>query len=166
MSENNVHPRKTFGKRRSLRLPGHDYRESRPYHITWGTYERRNLLMSSELAISVIEILKQEIGRTPADLYAYCIMPDHVHVLLAPRDNQDVIRTIQAVKSRTTHTYWELGGTGKLWQRGFYDHILRQHEDIQQVARYILANPVRAGLAEDIVSYPYSGSLVFDKEDL
>ncbi len=100
-------------------------------------------------------------------VYAYCFMPDHVHLLLSPAENgRDPIAFVQGYKSRSTHIYWGEGGTGKLWQRSFYDHILRKHEDVKKIARYIFGNPVRKGLVEDYRSYPFSGSLVFNKEDL
>jgi REP element-mobilizing transposase RayT len=44
---------------------------------------------------------------------------------------------------------------GKLWQPAFFDHALRKEENIQQVARYIVANPLRAGLVENIEDYPH-----------
>ena len=156
---------KTFGKRRSLRMSGYDYRESRAYHITWGTFERRTLLTDNDLASEVVRILEEEAVRTLTDLYAYCVMPDHVHVLLQP-NGVDLIQFVQAVKSKTTRTYWKLGGIGKLWQRGFHDHILRYEESLHGIAQYILANPVRAGLTDDIVAYPFSGSTMFRIEEL
>ncbi len=83
-------------------------------------------------------------------------MPDHVHALLVPRDGGNVIRFVQAVKSRTARAYAALGGTERLWQRGFYDRIVRREEDVARLAEYILANPIRAGLAEETSTYPFS----------
>jgi len=145
----------TFRKRRSLRLLSHDYAEARPYHVTWGTHRGRPIVLA-DTARAVADCIEAESNRTPADLYAYCVMPDHVHVLLVPRERGNVIRFVQAVKSRTARAYTALGGTEKLWQRGFYDRILRTEEDICRLAEYILANPVRAGLAEDTSAYPFS----------
>ena len=156
---------KTFGKQRSLRLPGYDYHESRAYHVTWGTFKRRKLLTDKGLASEVARILEAEVGRTLTDLYAYCVMPDHVHVLLQPNGG-NLIQYVQAVKGKTTRIYWKLGSTGKLWQRGFHDHILRCDESLHGIAQYILANPVRAGLTDDIVAYPFSGSTMFRIEEL
>jgi len=147
-------------------LLGFDYRQSRAYHLTWGTYRRRQLLTAPPLARGVIDLVKEEAVRTQMILFAYCLMPDHVHLLVCPEINGNLISFIQGFKSKTTRAYWSTGGTGRLWQRGFYDHILRQDEGIELVARYILANPVRAGLVKDITRYPFSGSLVFDKTDL
>ena len=156
---------KTFGKRRSLRLLGCDYSESRAYHITWRTYHRRKSLGSERLAAEVCRILKEESVRTRTGLYAFCVMPDHVHVLLQPNDI-DLIQYVKAVKGKSTRAFWKLGGVGKLWQRGFYDHILRSEESLLRVVRYILANPVRAQLTDDISAYPFSGSTVFKIEEL
>lgn len=51
-----------------------------------------------------------------------------------------------------------------LWQKSYYDHVLRQEEDLQAVARYIWANPVRANLVQNTNDYPYPGSLtMFDE---
>ena len=87
----------------------------------------------------------------------FMIMPDHIHLLVCPRPNGDLIGFVRRVKSKSTRTYWTLGGTAKLWQRGFYDHVLRQSEDVNDVAAYILENPVRAGLVSDFTRYPFSG---------
>jgi REP element-mobilizing transposase RayT len=113
-----------------------------------------------DLARTAIECMEAEAARAPVDLCAYCVMPDHVHVLLVLRDGASVIRFIQAVKSRTTRAYWALGGEGKLWQRGFYDHIVRREESVSRIAEYIFANPVRAGLAENASAYPFSRSFL------
>jgi putative transposase len=157
---------RTFGRRRSLRLRGFDYRQSRAYHLTWGTYRRKQLLAAPPLARGVMDLVKEEAVRTRMTLFAYCLMPDHVHLLICPETGADLVSFVQGFKGKTTRVYWSTGGTGRLWQRGFYDHILREDEDIKRVAGYILANPVRAGLAEDITQYPFSGSLVFDKATL
>jgi len=148
----------SFRKRRSLRLPCYDYSESRPYHITWGTHDRKRILCREDLARAVIECMEAEAALARVDLCAYCVMPDHVHVLLVPREGANVVRFTQSVKSRTALAYCMLGGEGKLWQRGFYDHIVRREESVSRIAEYILANPVRAGLVENPLAYPFSRS--------
>jgi len=49
----------------------------------------------------------------------------------------------------------QLYRSGSLWQDGFHDHALRREEDLKQVAWYIVANPLRAGLADRLGDYPY-----------
>ncbi|GAA61149.1 transposase [Pseudoalteromonas sp. BSi20652] len=50
-------------------------------------------------------------------------------------------------------------GRQKLWQKGFYDHLIRNTEDLNSCARYIVANPLRANLIENIAEYPYWDSI-------
>ncbi|MNE68641.1 hypothetical protein D3C80_1643130 [compost metagenome] len=45
--------------------------------------------------------------------------------------------------------------SGRLWQKGFHDHALRREEDVKAVARYVVANPLRAGLVEKLADYPF-----------
>ncbi len=166
VSKDKISGYKTYGKRRSLRLPGFDYRSPHAYHLTWGTVDRKQLLRNPSIVIPLIEELKVEAKDRGILLYAYCFMPDHVHLLVSPERGQDVVSFIQSYKSKTTRIYWGMGNRGKLWQHGFYDHILRQEESIQGIARYILENPVRKGLVDDFRDYPFSGSLIFEKSDL
>ena len=98
-------------------------------------------------------------------LLAYCLMPDHMHLLVQPEDGVDVVAFVRRVKSRTTRIYWSEGEAGRLWQRGFYDHVLRGDEDVLHTARYVLANPVRAGLVSEPTEYPFSGSLLFGDDE-
>jgi len=89
----------SFRKRRSLRLPCHDYSESRPYHVTWGTHDRKRILWREDLARAVIDCVEAEAVRAPVNLLAYCVMPDHVHVLLMPRDGANVIPIFYSLRT-------------------------------------------------------------------
>ncbi len=103
---------------------------------------------------------------TGTTVYAYCFMPDHAHLLVALPGGVHLSRFVQAFKGRSTRAFWEHGGSGRLWQRGFYDHVLRAEEDVREMARYIVANPVRRGLVQDFREYGGSGSLAFPLDDL
>ena len=157
---------KSYGHRRSLRLEGFDYSRTLVYHITWGTYHRRPHLADEDLASEVVGILLDEARESCFELLAFCVMPDHVHLLVQTSEGTDLIRFVQSVKGKSTRAHWRLVGGGKLWQRSFYDHVLRSEEGIPDVARYILANPMRAGLVDRIADYPFCGSTVFQLEDL
>jgi putative transposase len=89
-------------------------------------------------------------------VHAYCFMPDHLHLLTSGQERQSLVRFIQHFKQRSSFAYKREAGR-LLWQTSFWDHILRESEDMVDVARYIWANPVRAGLAEDLRAYPFSG---------
>ena len=85
-------------------------------------------------------------------------MPDHVHLVLEGlSDSSDLRRFVRDWKQRTAFEYRKTTGRD-LWQRGYFDHVLRADEDTDIVARYVLTNPVRAGLVADVKDYRYVGS--------
>jgi len=150
----------------SLRLREFDYRRSGPYHVILGTHRKQALLGCTELAERLIALLQDEAAATDATVHAYCFMPDHVHILISLGGGDSLNRFVQRFKSRAARIHRQLGKNGKLWQRGFYDHILRSEETVEVVARYVLGNAVRKGLAQSTIEYPFSGSFVFDKAEL
>jgi putative transposase len=142
--------------RKSPRLTGFDYNEARAYHITVVTLERTPIFEQPVFASSVLETMRQHHERFGHRLYAFALMPDHLHLLLNPAGSgKSVIELIGGLKSLTTRALWTHGWEGKVWQARFHDRILRDHEDLATVAAYILENPVRAGLVEHSSDYPF-----------
>lgn len=85
---------------------------------------------------------------------AWVVMPDHFHWLLQISDGQ-LSRVIGATKARCTRSVNNmLGATGPLWQSGFHDRAIRDDEELLPFARYIIANPLRAGLVNRIGDHP------------
>jgi len=149
---------KTYGKSRSLRLRGFDYSSPRLYFLTICARENEKPFANSDLCEGIERLIRECKERYGFRVYAWCLMPDHLHLLVQPLGGGTTTsRFVQGLKSVTTRFYWELGGPGKLWQRGFYDHILRDEEDPTTVGEYILHNPLRKGLVESAEKYPYSG---------
>ncbi|SEL05214.1 REP-associated tyrosine transposase [Ectothiorhodospira marina] len=92
--------------------------------------------------------------RHEARTLCYVVMPDHAHWLMQLKVGADLSRVVQKVKSLTTRQMRSGGGlSGPLWQKGFHDRALRKEEDVIAVARYVIANPLRAGLVESIGAY-------------
>jgi len=72
------------------------------------------------------------------------------------RDNASLSGVVHSAKSYSAHRINEvLGRNGSIWQAGFHDHAIRKEETLIDVARYIVANPVRAGLCDRIGEYPH-----------
>ncbi|MFB1510307.1 MAG: transposase [Thiocapsa sp. C3-sup] len=87
---------------------------------------------------------------------AWVVMPDHIHWLLQLDDSLSLPSVLKAFKARSAHRVNAyLRRQGPLWQKAFHDHAIRQEEDIRQIARYIVANRVRAGLVERVGDYPH-----------
>ena len=85
---------------------------------------------------------------------AWVVMPDHLHWLFELREDP-LERIMQCVKSRSAIALNKAtGGAGRVWQTGYHDIALRREDDLKHLARYVLANPLRAGLVETIRDYP------------
>jgi putative transposase len=153
-------------KRAPSRLKGFDYLGRHRYSLTLCTARRRPLFVSGPVVTRVLsQILRASVEHDVAVL-AYCFMPDHVHLLVEGQTaRSDGKRFIVRAKQYSGYDYSKQFG-GRLWQRYGFEHVLRDEETTRAVARYTLANPVRAGLAQRVSDYPFAGSLVYDLEDL
>ncbi len=152
-------------KRKSPRLQAFDYAARFAYSVTICTRDRVPLFADEAAGRDVAECLEDHAKQCGYPLVAYCIMPDHVHILTAPGRAREVMplpRFIRQFKAAVTHRLRDSGIGGSVWQRSFYDHVLRKDEDLERVARYILANPVRKGLRLNPEDYPLS-RLFFEK---
>ncbi len=91
-------------------------------------------------------------------LDCYCIMPNHVHVLLTlPDDAPPLTQTLQSIKSFTAKKANKLlGRTGAFWHRETYDHLCRDADEVQRIISYILLNPVKAGLVAEWQHWPHT----------
>ena len=86
---------------------------------------------------------------------AWVVMPDHLHWLVSLQKGT-LANLMKRMKSRSAiHLNRIRHSKAAVWQRGYHDHALRKEEDVKSVARYIVANPLRAGLVEKIGDYPY-----------
>ncbi len=126
----------------------------RQYLITLVTANREALFTSWRVAYPVIDALK--CAQRDADVESLCwvVMPDHLHWLIELK-NESLSSVLGRLKSRSTVAMNRLlSRSGPLWQKGFHDRALRREDDVKKVARYIVSNPVRAGLAKKIGDYP------------
>ena len=138
-------------RRSSPRLASFDYVGSHAYHLIFNTRKRIPRFRDAKLVASCHQSLLSSTARYDVEVLAYCFMPTHLHLLVIGGDRAPLGRFAQHFKQATGHRY------PGLWQRSYFDHILRKEEDVEAVARYIWHNPVRAGLAEGWLDYPYSG---------
>jgi len=111
--------------------------------------------MHPGLADSGVALLLNISEVRQTNLYAWCFMPDHVHLLVADRD---ILEFVRLFKGRMTPLASSREPWRRLWQRSFYDHAIRENESVRDVAIYIWGNPVRAGIVENPIEYALSGS--------
>jgi REP element-mobilizing transposase RayT len=127
------------------------------YLVTTKTLNRRRVFLDLYDARLLIACFKhlQEIGY--AQTLAFVVMPDHLHWLLqvgAEKTLSEVVRRAKGAAARSINARHG-SADGMLWQSGFHDHALRREEDLREVARYIVANPLRAGLVGRVGDYPH-----------
>jgi REP element-mobilizing transposase RayT len=143
-------------RKSSPRLDGFAYRGRYAYFVTGNTAGRERALRG-DFAQACVAILEESAAARGFDLLAYCLMPDHFHLLaqgVVP--DADLVRFVQLFKQKTGYRYKQ-ETRRQLWRRSYYDHVLRDEDAIEDIAAYIWHNPVRAGLAEDAASYQFSG---------
>lgn len=131
-------------------LPGY------AYFITTVTHNRSPFFRDLWLARLVIQEMHQIEREGHVKSLAWVLMPDHLHWLLQLGEHAllpEVMKRFKARSARAVNN--RLGRSGSLWQRAFHDRALRENEDVQGTARYIVANPLRAGLVKHIGDYPF-----------
>ena len=130
--------------------------EGRIYFVTMVTQNRNTYLSEFYLARAVIHELRFLHDEQKIHSLAWVVMPDHLHWLFQLNENEQLSNIINLLKGRVSRKVNKmLNKKGKFWQSAYYDHALRKDEDIKKVARYIVANPFRAGLVEKIEDYPH-----------
>jgi putative transposase len=145
-------------RRKNIRLNAIHYRGRAWFFITFCCESRRSVFSKSKHALSLISHLKRAVEKCKFDVHAFCIMPDHFHALvegIAP--DSDLLLFVKNLKWASSRGYSKENG-GPLWQKKFYDHILRPKDSPEAVSWYIWMNPVRKGLCTEPTQYPFSGS--------
>ena len=151
---------------RPPRLAGFDYLGPHRYFLTFCTFRRHRTFTDSNMASLVIAQFRRTVRESAFELLAYCVMPDHVHLLVEGTSvDSNLIRCVKRLKQRSGQIYSQLTRR-RLWQEGYYDRILRPSDDARAIARYIAANPIRAGLAVGPRDYPHIGSDIWTVDEL
>jgi REP element-mobilizing transposase RayT len=125
-------------------LPNH------AYLVTIVTESRAPVFHSFHAARTAIRCFHDPHIICHAQTLAFVVMSDHTHWLLQLTDVGNLSELLRAYKSRVSLLLEQ-----KIWQRGFHDRALRDEDDVRDIARYIVANPLRAGLCKSVGDYSY-----------
>lgn len=164
--------------RKQFHLTRDSYFGQQIYFVTICSTRRRPVFRNSPLAAKIIGHLKTTAKTSHFLLHAWCLMPDHLHILAEGiAEDADLFSFIGRFKRRTTnecasgaradksHRPLQLQkhsvARDRLWQRNFYEHIVRNREGLARIASYIWMNPVRKGICLRLEDYSFSGSLTF-----
>ena len=148
-----------YPSRKSLRLSSFDYSTAGYYFVTICSHHREAFfgeVINEEMRLNpagqMIKSLWAEVphGFNQVHLDSFVVMPNHIHGIIILGNGITLSRVIQAFKSITTHEY--IRGVHErgwkefnqiLWQRSFYDHVIRNQKDLYRVQEYILNNPLQ-----------------------
>ncbi|QXH53539.1 transposase [Pseudomonas fakonensis] len=127
----------------------------RLYLLTTTTHQRTPLFADFQLARIIIHQLRLCEASGACRSLAWVLMPDHLHWLIELGDG-GLSALMCSFKSRSSCALYRHGiGQRHIWQPGFHDRALRREDDVKTIARYIIANPVRAGLVQRSGQYPH-----------
>ncbi len=127
----------------------------RAYSITIVTEGRKPHFNDFYLARFLITKMHDLHDSGQLESLAWVLMPDHLHWLFVIIDS-DLSELMRFFKGTSSYAIKKiLNWQGAFWQRGFYDHAIRDDEDLTKIARYIVANPLRARLVDTISDYPH-----------
>ncbi|NUS37563.1 MAG: transposase [Lysobacter sp.] len=131
-------------------LPGH------AYLVTSTTAGRKPLFADTEIAFAAAAALAHAANWQPSRLLAWVLMPDHWHALLVLGDGDSLARRIGWLKAESARglrrRFPELR---QVWATAYHDRALRREDDLRAAARYVVMNPVRAGLVQRVGDCPF-----------
>jgi REP element-mobilizing transposase RayT len=129
--------------------------ENQAYFITAAVNERTPVLVNPQAALIVLDALRWLENNGRMALQAAVVMPDHLHFIAVLSDGT-LPGLMQSLKGYTAKRINEIfEKRGAFWQPQYHDHALRKDESLNDAVRYLLHNPVRAGLVEDFHEYPF-----------
>ena len=151
---------------RPRRIPGFTYLGPYRYFLTFCTFDRHKTFRDPATVTLVLAQFRRTTQTSAFALLAYCVMPDHVHLLVEGHTaGADLPMFVKRLKQSSGQAY-SRRTKQPLWQEGYYDRVLRPADDAKGVARYSVSNPIRAGMVPVPSEYPHVGSDVWSLEEL
>ena len=129
---------------------------NRAYFVTTVTYKRYPFFSDIYCARLLVRNMKLLHDAEDVEPLSWVIMPDHLHWLFRLRNLNGlplVMKKLKAISARQINQ--RLNRKGTIWQKAYYGRAIRDGEDVRELARYIVANPLRAGLVSDINCYSH-----------
>ena len=139
------------------------FAQGHPYFITINTEKRRPILIDN------ITILRQAFANSKQyfdyKIDAICILPDHLHMIIYPKDEKDypnIIKSIKTYFSKNINQTFDISQSKTkkkelgIWQRRYYEHTIRDEKELQKYRNYIHYNPVKHHLSNNANEWEYS----------
>jgi len=148
-----------------LRL-GRRNEPGRIYLVTFATFSRKPLFADWLVALETVRSMRSPQIWRGSSLLCWVLMPDHWHGLVGLGDMDALSALVNRLKGTSARAInLQRGQHEPVWADGFHDHALRRDEDLVAVARYIVGNPVRAGIVERVGRYPFWDAVWLDRSN-
>jgi putative transposase len=126
------------------------------YFVTFNTHRRRKLLANARVHSRLIEFAKLGEQERGIALGRYVIMPDHIHLFVRGGIDFVLVQWTRMLKRSLSKA---ITAPSPHWQKGFFDHLIRQSESYSEKWEYVRQNPVRARLVDDPGEWPWQGEI-------
>ncbi len=144
------------------RLDKEFYIGKRPIAFTVCIKDRKEYFLNDDIFKYFEKILLEELKDYDCNALIYLFMPDHLHLMLSGNDSNSNVKKCLEMFKQKTGFYLSHKENNIKWQKDYFDHIIRNEEDLENQLNYILNNPVRLGLIDNWKNYPFKGSTVFN----
>jgi putative transposase len=131
------------------------------YFITVCTHKRKRFLACDDVHVAFTLFAKRAETSFNVAVGRYVIMPDHVHLFVRGAPDFRLGQWVGLLKQVLGKAPKLSRPKARLWQEGFFDHVLRNNESYAQKWNYVCENPVRAGLVKFAADWPYQGEIVY-----
>ena len=129
-----------------------------PYHVTQRGNRRQPVFFRNDDYRMYLRLLREQSERWGLRVWAYCLMTNHVHLLVVPETEQSLIRGLAETHRRyTCYVNFRKGWRGYLWQGRFASGPLDEGHLVAAM-RYVERNPVEAGMVQTAMEYPWSSA--------
>lgn len=135
------------------------YVPNTPVFITAVCYQRKPFLKNDEGKELLLSVMRDVESSKPFSMIAYVILDDHFHWMIKPHNTHNFSQIMQSVKLRFVHRFKKVRGMDasmSLWQRRFWDHVIRNQEDLSRHLDYIHYNAVKHGYVARPFDYEWS----------
>jgi putative transposase len=130
-----------------------------PHHITQRGNNRETVFFDDEDRRFYLNTLSRYIDEWDIEIWAYCLMTNHVHILAVPRKEESLAKGMGSTNLvYTQYINRRYGRSGRLWQNRFFSTVIERESYLWAVARYIERNPVRANIVKKAEDYPWSSA--------
>lgn len=130
-----------------------------PHHIIQRGNNREDVFFDDDDRRQYLSFLKRYTERWNSSVMVYCLMTNHIHLLMKPLSDESLFKTMQGTTlCYSQYANRKYGRSGRLWENRYHSCIVDEEKYLWEVARYIEQNPVRAGMIEKAEDYPYSSA--------